>query len=92
MEPAEISEGISGILAEDLAEDSEEQPRSVVQRICDLQEKLQDSKAVWNIEEMLTLLQAVIGKIQKKQSKRNCACTGGGRITEVTGHTRIGKG
>lgn len=66
VEPAEISEGISGILAEDLAEDSEEQPRSVVQRICDLQEKLQDSKAVWNIEEMLTLLQAVIGEDTEK--------------------------
>ena len=66
VEPAEISEGISGILAEDLAEDSEEQPRSVVQRICDLQEKLQDSKAVWNIEELLTLLQAVIGEDTEK--------------------------
>ena len=69
VEPAEISEGISGILAEDLAEDSEEQPRSVVQRICDLQEKLQDSKAVWNIEEMLTLLQAVIGEDTEKQKE-----------------------
>ena len=70
VEPAEISEGISGILAEDLAEDSEEQPRSVVQRICDLQEKLQDSKAVWNIEEMLTLLQAVIGEDTEKKAKK----------------------
>lgn len=68
--PAEISEGISGILAEDLAEDSEEQPRSVVQRICDLQEKLQDSKAVWNIEEMLTLLQAVIGEDTEKAKQK----------------------
>lgn len=70
VEPAEISEGISGILAEDLAEDSEEQPRSVVQRICDLQEKLQDSKAVWNIEEMLTLLQAVIGEDTEKAKQK----------------------
>lgn len=70
MEPAEISEGISGILAEDLVEDSEEQPRSVVQRICDLQEKLQDSKAVWNIEEMLTLLQAVIGEDTEKAKQK----------------------
>ncbi len=60
VEPAEISEGISGISAEDLSEDSKEQPLSVAQRICDLQEKLQDSKSVWNIEEMLTLLQAII--------------------------------
>lgn len=70
VEPADISEGISGILAEDLAEDSEEQPRSVVQRICDLQEKLQDSKAVWNIEEMLTLLQAVIGEDTEKAKQK----------------------
>ena len=70
VEPAKISEGISGILAEDLAEDSEEQPRSVVQRICDLQEKLQDSKAVWNIEEMLTLLQAVIGEDTEKAKQK----------------------
>lgn len=70
VEPAEISEGISGILAEDLAEDSEEQPRSVVQRICDLQEKLQDSKEVWNIEEMLTLLQAVIGEDTEKAKQK----------------------
>lgn len=70
VEPAEISEGISGILAEDLAEDSEEQPRSVVQRICDLQEKLQDSKAVWNIEEMLTFLQAVIGEDTEKAKQK----------------------
>lgn len=70
VEPAEISEGISGILAEDLSEDSEEQPRSVVQRICDLQEKLQDSKAVWNIEEMLTLLQAVIGEDTEKAKQK----------------------
>lgn len=70
VEPAEISEGISGILAEDLAEDSEEQQRSVVQRICDLQEKLQDSKAVWNIEEMLTLLQAVIGEDTEKAKQK----------------------
>lgn len=70
VEPAEISEGISGILAEDLAEDSEEQPRSVVQRICDLQEKLQDSKAVWNIEEMLTLLQAAIGEDTEKAKQK----------------------
>lgn len=70
VEPAEISEGISGILAEDLAEDSEEQPRSVVQRICDLQEKLQDSKAVWNIEEMLTLMQAVIGEDTEKAKQK----------------------
>lgn len=70
MEPAEISEGISGILTEDLAEDSEEQPRSVVQRICDLQEKLQDSKAVWNIEEMLTLLQAAIGEDTEKAKQK----------------------
>lgn len=70
VEPAEISEGISGILAEDLAEDSEEQPWSVVQRICDLQEKLQDSKAVWNIEEMLTLLQAVIGEDTEKAKQK----------------------
>ena len=70
VELAEISEGISGILAEDLAEDSEEQPRSVVQRICDLQEKLQDSKAVWNIEEMLTLLQAVIGEDTEKAKQK----------------------
>ena len=70
VEPAEISEGISGILAEDLAEDSEEQPRSVVQRICDLQEKLQDSKAVWNIEEMLTLLQAIIGEDTEKAKQK----------------------
>lgn len=70
VEPAEISEGISGILAEDLAEDSEEQPRSVVQRICDLQEKLQDSKAVWNIEEMLTLLQAVIEEDTEKAKQK----------------------
>ena len=70
VEPAEISEGISGILAEDLAEDSEEQPRSVVQRICDLQEKLQDSKAVWNIEEMLTLLHAVIGEDTEKAKQK----------------------
>lgn len=70
VEPAEISEGISGILAEDLAEDSEEQPRSVVQRICDLQEKLQDSNAVWNIEEMLTLLQAVIGEDTEKAKQK----------------------
>ena len=70
VEPAEISEGISGILAEDLAEDPEEQPRSVVQRICDLQEKLQDSKAVWNIEEMLTLLQAVIGEDTEKAKQK----------------------
>lgn len=70
VEPAEISEGISGILAEDLAENSEEQPRSVVQRICDLQEKLQDSKAVWNIEEMLTLLQAVIGEDTEKAKQK----------------------
>lgn len=70
VEPAEISEGISGILTEDLAEDSEEQPRSVVQRICDLQEKLQDSKAVWNIEEMLTLLQAVIGEDTEKAKQK----------------------
>jgi exonuclease SbcC len=69
VEPAEISEEISGILAEDLAEDSE-QPRSVVQRICDLQEKLQDSKAVWNIEEMLTLLQAVIGEDTEKAKQK----------------------
>lgn len=70
VEPAEISEGISGILAEDLAEDSEEQPRSVVQRICDLQEKLQDSKSVWNIEEMLTLLQAIIGEDTEKAKQK----------------------
>lgn len=70
VEPAEISEGISGILTEDLAEDSEEQPPSVVQRICDLQEKLQDSKAVWNIEEMLTLLQAVIGEDTEKAKQK----------------------
>lgn len=70
VEPADISEGISGILAEDLAEDSEEQPRSVVQRICDLQEKLQDSKAVWNIEEMLTLLQAAIGEDTEKAKQK----------------------
>lgn len=70
VEPAEISEGISGILTEDLAEDSEEQPRSVVQRICDLQEKLQDSKAVWNIEEMLTLLQAIIGEDTEKAKQK----------------------
>lgn len=70
VEPAEISEGISGILAEDLVEESEEQPRSVVQRICDLQEKLQDSKAVWNIEEMLTLLQAVIGEDTEKAKQK----------------------
>lgn len=70
VEPAEISEGISGILAEDLAENSEEQPRSVVQRICDLQEKLQDSKAVWNIEEMLTLLQAAIGEDTEKAKQK----------------------
>lgn len=70
VEPAEISEGISGILTEDLAEDSEEQPRSVVQRICDLQEKLQDSKAVWNIEEMLTLLQAAIGEDTEKAKQK----------------------
>lgn len=70
VEPAEISEGISGILAEDLAEDSEEQPRSVVQRICDLQEKLQDSKAVWNVEEMLMLLQAVIGEDTEKAKQK----------------------
>ena len=70
VEPAEISEGISGILTEDLAEDSEEHPRSVVQRICDLQEKLQDSKAVWNIEEMLTLLQAVIGEDTEKAKQK----------------------
>ena len=70
VEPAEISEGISGILTEDLAEDSEEQPRSVVQRICDLQEKLQDSKAVWNIEEMLTLLQAAIGEDTEKTKQK----------------------
>lgn len=70
VEPAEISEGISGILAEDLVEDSEEQPRSVVQRICDLQEKLQDSKAVWNIEEMLTLLQAIIGEDTEKAKQK----------------------
>ena len=70
VDPAEISEGISGILAEDLAEDPEEQPRSVVQRICDLQEKLQDSKAVWNIEEMLTLLQAVIGEDTEKAKQK----------------------
>ena len=70
VEPAEISEGLSGLLAEDLAEDSEEQPRSVVQRICDLQEKLQDSKAVWNIEEMLTLLQAVIGEDTEKAKQK----------------------
>lgn len=70
VEPAEISEGISGILAEDLAEDSEEQPRSVVQRICDLQEKLQDSKSVWNIEEMLTLLQAIIGEDTEKARQK----------------------
>lgn len=70
VEPAEISEGISGILTEDLAEDSEEQPRSVVQRICDLQEKLQDSKAVWNIEEMLTLLQATIGEDTEKAKQK----------------------
>lgn len=70
VEPAEISEGISGILTEDLAEDSEEQPRSVVQRICDLQEKLQDSKSVWNIEEMLTLLQAIIGEDTEKARQK----------------------
>lgn len=70
VEPAEISEGISGILTEDLAEDSEEQPRSVVQRICDLREKLQDSKAVWNIEEMLTLLQAAIGEDTEKAKQK----------------------
>lgn len=70
VEPAEISEGISGILTEDLAEDSEEQPRSVVRRICDLQEKLQDSKAVWNIEEMLTLLQAAIGEDTEKAKQK----------------------
>lgn len=70
VEPAEISEEISGILAEDLAEDSEEQPRSVVQRICDLQEKLQDSKSVWNIEEMLTLLQAIIGEDTEKAKQK----------------------
>lgn len=70
VEPAEISEGISGILTEDLAENSEEQPRSVVQRICDLQEKLQDSKAVWNIEEMLTLLQAAIGEDTEKAKQK----------------------
>lgn len=70
VEPAEISEGISRILTEDLAEDSEEQPRSVVQRICDLQEKLQDSKAVWNIEEMLTLLQAAIGEDTEKAKQK----------------------
>lgn len=70
VEPAEISEGISGILTEDLAEDSEEQPRSVVQRICDLQEKLQDSKSVWNIEEMLTLLQAAIGEDTEKAKQK----------------------
>lgn len=70
VEPAEISEGISGILVEDLAEDSEEQPRSVVQRICDLQEKLQDSKSVWNIEEMLTLLQAIIGEDTEKAKQK----------------------
>lgn len=70
VEPAEISEGISGILAEDLAENSEEQPRSVVQRICDLQEKLQDSKSVWNIEEMLTLLQAIIGEDTEKAKQK----------------------
>lgn len=70
VEPAEISEGISGILTEDLAENSEEQPRSVVQRICDLQEKLQDSKSVWNIEEMLTLLQAIIGEDTEKAKQK----------------------
>lgn len=70
VEPAEISEGISGILEEDLAEDSQEQPQSVAQRICDLQEKLQDSKAVWNIEEMLTLLQAVIGEDTEKAKQK----------------------
>lgn len=70
VEPAEISEGISGILTEDLAEDSEEQPWSVVQRICDLQEKLQDSKSVWNIEEMLTLLQAIIGEDTEKAKQK----------------------
>lgn len=70
VEPAEISEGISGILTEDLAEDSEEHPRSVVQRICDLQEKLQDSKSVWNIEEMLTLLQAIIGEDTEKAKQK----------------------
>ncbi len=70
VEPAEISEGISGILEEDLAEDSQEQPRSVAQRICGLQEKQQDSKAVWNIEEMLTLLQAVIGEDTEKAKQK----------------------
>ncbi len=70
VEPAEISEGISGILEEDLAGDSQEQPRSVAQRICGLQEKLQDSKAVWNIEEMLTLLQAVIGEDTEKAKQK----------------------
>ena len=66
VEPAEISEGASGILADD----SEELPLSVAQRICDLQEKLQDSKSVWNIEEMLTLLQAIIEEDTEKASQK----------------------
>lgn len=70
VESARISEGASEILTEDLADNSEEQPLSVAQRICNLQEKLQDSKAVWNIEEMLTLLQAVIEEDTEKASQK----------------------
>ena len=70
VESAEIPEEISGKSAEDLGENSEEQSLSVAQRICDLQEKLQDSKAVWNIEEMLSLLQAVIEEDTEKASQK----------------------
>lgn len=75
VESAGISGVASGILAENLTltENSEEQPLSVAQRICNLQEKLQDSKAVWNIEEMLTLLQAIIEEDMKKASQKEKA-------------------
>ena len=75
VEFAGISGEASGILAENLTltENSEEQPLSVAQRICNLQEKLQDSKAVWNIEEMLTLLQAIIEEDMEKASQKEKA-------------------
>lgn len=75
VESAGILEVASGILAENLTltENSEEQPLSVAQRICNLQEKLQDSKAVWNIEEMLTLLQAIIEEDMEKASQKEKA-------------------
>lgn len=70
VDPAEIPEMILGISTENLVDDSKEPPLSVARRICDLQEKLQDSKAVWNIEEMLTLLQAIIEEDTEKAKQK----------------------